>query len=143
MAIDRYTAIVAGPASGPRSRVWAIDLDRVHEADFSEPLSPVDSDHPDAFANYVLGVVDQFKARGHDIPPLDIVITSAVPRGKGLSSSASIEVAMAIMLARITGADLNHSISRFLSAAEHAFPARSMRHQGMLVSHRRPARLAD
>jgi galactokinase len=47
------------------------------------------------WANYLLGVVDQFLKRGHLISGFDVQVYGTIPIGSGLSSSAAIECGMA------------------------------------------------
>lgn len=54
-------------------------------------LQSVPAEH---FATYVFGCLREVHALGFAIPSLDIHISSAVPMGVGLSSSAALEVAM-------------------------------------------------
>ena len=118
MAIDRWAIVVADLAPA-NSTLWAIDLDETAQCNLSTPLAPVDAH----FANYLLGVVDQFAKLGHTAPNLDLAITSTVPIGAGLASSAAIEVAMATLLEDIVPARLD-SIDKALlcQRAEHTFP---------------------
>uniref|UniRef100_A0A7S1EVP5 Galactokinase n=1 Tax=Noctiluca scintillans TaxID=2966 RepID=A0A7S1EVP5_NOCSC len=48
-----------------------------------------------AWANYVGGVLEEFRQRGIDVGGLDIYITSNIPSGAGVSSSAACELAVA------------------------------------------------
>ncbi len=50
------------------------------------------------WANYLLGVVDQFKKAGHTIKGVDIVFGGNIPVGAGLSSSAAVEIGFAKVL---------------------------------------------
>ena len=45
------------------------------------------------FGRYVFGCIQEVARRGHAIPPLDIHVSSELPMGVGLSSSAALEVA--------------------------------------------------
>ena len=45
-----------------------------------------------------MGVIDQLNKRGHEIPGFDCVLTSNIPIGAGLSSSAAIESGLAVGL---------------------------------------------
>lgn len=102
LAIDRYTVIVAAIASDNRSSIFARDLDRVETVDLTALLTAI----PGSFANYVLAVVEQFQKRGVPIANLDLLITGNLPRGSGLSSSASLEVAVATLLEQVHAAAL-------------------------------------
>lgn len=46
------------------------------------------------FGNYVLGCIRVLEQAGYSIPPLNVYVTSSVPIGSGLSSSAALEVAV-------------------------------------------------
>lgn len=69
------------------------------EFDHARYLS-VDDRAPAAknWSDYVVGVLREFQKLGHAPVPFHISFTGAVPVGSGLSSSASIEVAMAMAL---------------------------------------------
>jgi len=47
------------------------------------------------WARYVLGVVNEFRARGHPVTGIEIEVDGAVPIGAGLSSSAALTCAVA------------------------------------------------
>nr|CAB3248187.1 galactokinase-like [Phallusia mammillata] len=84
----------------------------------NNPLTP----GKPAWANYAKGVVQTFK--GAAIPGFKAVIVSSVPLGGGLSSSASIEVALHTFLESITGEKSIDLKVKALSCqeAEHKFP---------------------
>jgi len=48
-----------------------------------------------AWGDYLRGVADELLKAGHSLSGMDIVITSDVPQGSGLSSSAALEVSVA------------------------------------------------
>lgn len=104
VGIDRQAVFVAERADTSHSSLYAVDLDEVVEADLTQLLSPLGVTH---WANYPLGVAKQFVERGFDLPAIDVVFTSSVPVGSGLSSSAAIEVAMATLLEQILGVELD------------------------------------
>jgi galactokinase len=73
--------------------------------------------------NYLLGVADQFQRTGLTPPNLDVLVISTVPIGAGLSSSAAVEVAFALMLARLLHTPLSPlELARLCQRAEQAFP---------------------
>ena len=48
-----------------------------------------------AWANYVVGVLEEFRQRGVNVGGLDAHLTSNIPSGAGVSSSAAVELAIA------------------------------------------------
>ncbi len=94
-AIDRATLVVFSPAQGDESRLYAADF--AEEAAFTLAGLPAKtqtdaSPLPD-WALYPAGVMWALHAEGLNIPALHAVFASDVPRGSGLSSSASVEMA--------------------------------------------------
>jgi galactokinase len=60
----------------------------------------------DGWQAYVAGVVWALRQAGHDVPPADLVLSSDVPLGAGLSSSAALECATLTVLADLGGLDI-------------------------------------
>jgi len=74
------------------------------------------------WSKYVAGVLQQFKRAGETLPPLELLIESDVPVGGGVSSSAALEVAVAMLVQRVLGQNLDgHEIARRCQAAEHEY----------------------
>ncbi|MEO8311298.1 MAG: galactokinase [Caldimonas sp.] len=73
----------------------AVDAEFTLRSDgFARPLRFTLDHLPDEpFGRYVFGCLQQIARRGHAIPPLDIHVSSDLPMGVGLSSSAALEVA--------------------------------------------------
>ena len=91
-AIDFETRIAIGPRSDRQVRICACDYgDAIDQFDLDAPITP----RPDAqWANYVRGVVQVLLAKGLALGGMDMAIAGDVPQGAGLSSSASLEVAV-------------------------------------------------
>ncbi len=131
MAIDRWTVVVADTTAAHLSSLWAVDLDEVATANLTAPLEP----QPPGFANHLLGVAQQFCARGLRLPNIDLAVTSTVPIGGGLGSSAALEVAMATLLEQLAGSRLASLEKALLcQRAEHAFAATPCGIMDMLVA---------
>jgi galactokinase len=54
-----------------------------------------------AWANYVKGVIEQLRRRGASVGGFNAAIDGTIPMGAGMSSSAALEVASALMLRRL------------------------------------------
>ncbi|WP_192457189.1 galactokinase [Musicola keenii] len=91
-AINYCTTISAAPRADRLIRVVAADYhDQLDEFSLDAPIEP----HPNwQWANYVRGVVKHLLRRSHAFDGADLVIGGDVPQGAGLSSSASLEVAV-------------------------------------------------
>jgi galactokinase len=105
LAIDRVCVIAArrsdptAATPGATIRIRSLDAESVVEvpADGSADPSVVEP----AWGRYVAGVVRELGARGRPPVGFDAVLASDVPLGAGLSSSAALEVAVAVALARL------------------------------------------
>ncbi len=118
MAIDRHTVVVA--AVRDDNRVTVVSDTAQGEATFAidDALAPGEP----RWANYIKGVVAGCRAANIDVPGFDAVITSDVPLGGGLSSSASLEVAVATLIEAMTDKPLDPVDKALLcQRAEHDF----------------------
>jgi galactokinase len=104
MAIDRYTVIAAAPNGSDGITLRSAAGDGIATVDLTQPLEPGPKGY---WANYPLGVIAGFLARGLKLAGFDAVLNSTVPLGGGLSSSAALEVATATLLEVITGRKLD------------------------------------
>jgi galactokinase len=65
-----------------------------YSQELDERVSISDNEHtPPGFASYILGCIRLLQQEGQAIPPLNLHVSSSVPMGSGLSSSAALEVA--------------------------------------------------
>lgn len=98
-AIDRATYIAFSPAGAPHSTLWAADFDQ--QVSFSpgtiSTKSQIDSSLIPEWGLYPAGVMWSLMEETLPAFSMNAVFASDVPRGSGLSSSASVE--MAFMLA--------------------------------------------
>ncbi len=91
-AIDFHTLVAARARSDRTVRVMALDyVGQLDEFSLDAPIVPRE-DAP--WANYVRGVVQMLLAHGVDLDGADLALAGNVPQGAGLSSSASLEVAV-------------------------------------------------
>lgn len=117
-AIDRYIVIAATPNGLDHARIATAlggntETIALREAQkISEPK----------WTNYLRGVIEGFRLRGHQIPGFDAYITSSVPGGAGLSSSAALECAVATLLEGLLDTVLDTREKALLcQKAEHDF----------------------
>jgi galactokinase len=121
IAIERHCVALAAPAAGARSRVILADLNRESAADLLRPATPADVERGSP-ESYILSVAALMAAHAARAMNLDLLITSTVPFGSGLSSSASLEIAVASALERAWGARLAPTEKALLGQrAEHEF----------------------
>ncbi len=85
-AIPQQTTVSIGRSADDRHHFYSVELaERVE-------LLPTES-APDGFARYIEGCIRVLEKEGVSIPLLNLFVTSTVPIGAGLSSSAALEVA--------------------------------------------------
>lgn len=100
-AIGYQTAIAARARDDGWVHVVAGDYGEARDAfRIDAPLSPRD-DAP--WANYLRGVVQVMREAGRPLRGAELYVAGDVPQGAGLSSSASLEVALAGLLSRLAG----------------------------------------
>ncbi|MFT4631009.1 MAG: galactokinase [Candidatus Pseudothioglobus sp.] len=94
-AINYHTVVCAAARTDALVRVVAADYgDAFDEFDISTTLQS-DTDPARGWVNYVRGMLQVARTRGYPVGGLDLVIAGDVPQGAGLSSSASLEMALA------------------------------------------------
>ena len=97
-AIDRATYIAFAPADRDQTTLLAVDLNQ--KASFSARTIPTktqtDSSLLPEWALYPAGVMWALQKETLSTPAMNAVYSSDVPRGSGLSSSASVEMAFMI-----------------------------------------------
>lgn len=136
-AIDRRTVVAWGPG-GDAMRVVAVDLGERDRFALGSTIS-----HGADWADYVRGVATELIQAGHPLAPLDLAIAGDVPLGAGLSSSASLEVAVALAMTSgtldpVTAARIGQRAeNRFVGCAcgimDQLVSATAMSHHAMLI----------
>lgn len=89
-AIDKHVTYGLKENGLNKYRFHAIDLEESFEVEVGK-LYYSDKGWP----NYLMGVIDQLNKAGYEIPGFDCVVTSDIPIGAGLSSSAALEAGLA------------------------------------------------
>jgi len=103
MTIDRRVVAVVRPRDDRRVRLVAADFGRRVEFELGQPAEGANR----RWVPYVFGVVNELHRRGAVRRGLDLLVSGDVPRGSGLSSSAAIEIAVALGLQGAFGFELS------------------------------------
>ena len=119
-AIDSHTAVALRPRDDAVVRVVAADLQ--HAVDEFRLDAPLQRNPRKPWADYVRGVFWALAERGLPLRGAQIAVAGDVPRGAGLSSSASLEVALALALQQAFGLDLSATeLAQLSQRAENDF----------------------
>ncbi|MEJ1237638.1 galactokinase [Chryseolinea sp. T2] len=89
--IDREMVFAIGRSKDKTSSLHALKHGQTYEFDIQNPVRVA---HP-VWANYMLGVLHQYKEKGLKMDALHCVVDGDVPTGAGLSSSAALECGFA------------------------------------------------
>ena len=89
-ATDKAAFLAIALSNSETGKWISIDMKETIEVDFKE-IKPLQN-HP--WANYILGVIQQFENRGMKVPPFNCVMAGDIPIGSGMSSSAALESAV-------------------------------------------------
>jgi galactokinase len=119
-AIDYQTLVAASPRDDGLMRVVAADYgDATDQFRVDAPIAQ----HPGLpWAAYVRGVVQMLRQRGIALQGAELAIAGDVPQGAGLSSSASLEVALLQALNDLQGLGLDPTqIALLAQQAENQF----------------------
>jgi galactokinase len=95
IAIDKACFVAVAPNGEGKFRLWSENMEQSREW----PTGAIGSLKPARdWSDYAVGVAQQLLAAGFTIEPADLAIYSTVPVGSGLSSSAALEVSVALAL---------------------------------------------
>jgi len=121
MAIERHTLIAAargGSNSSPSINACSLNLDS--EDAFTVARGRLEPSGQ--WTDYIKGVLAEFLERGLAAESLDVLVSSNVPMGCGLSSSAALQVATARLLQQLDPVVVSdEDIPALCQAAEHKF----------------------
>jgi galactokinase len=105
-AIDLYLTLICEPRAGRIITVFSENYDQ--EADFSlDDLVPINGDP--GWVDYIRAVCWALENSGYPLTGASLNISSSIPVGSGLSSSAALEIAVAMSLAAACKYDLSPS----------------------------------
>jgi galactokinase len=99
VAMDLYTWVAAAPREDSRVHVFSRNLGKHAEMDLRDPNLRLQRH----WSAYVLGVAASLRMSGAEIAGANLLLEGKVPMGAGLSSSASVEVAVGFALLESSG----------------------------------------
>lgn len=105
LALAQGTAVAVAGRTDPVLRV----VSDTHPETFEAPIGALAPGVPSGWAAYVAGTVWAVRGLGVPVPGLDVAIVGDVPLGAGLSSSASLECAIALAVDDIAAAGLSRT----------------------------------
>ena len=118
LAVDRGTTMSGQARSDRQVTIHSRELGKTETIALDKLLAEAVS----PWSRYTLGVVDQFRRNDLPVEGFDAEISGNLPLGAGLSSSASLENATVLFLAKLFGAKLEPlQMARLSQKAEHDF----------------------
>lgn len=117
-AINKYICFAVSVSKTDECTLIAKDLNESYQFNWKEELIPVDK----MWVNYMLGVLHQLKKRNFSLKGINIVFSSTIPMGAGLSSSAALECGFAYALNKLFKLGLSREeIALMGQKSEHTF----------------------
>ena len=118
MAIDRGTTVAAAPRADRLVRAHSVNLQETAEFDLDRPGPR----RRGVWFDYVEGVAQALARRGARLGGANLVISSDVPSGAGLSSSAALEISTGLALLASSGAEVERvTLALAGQEAEHTY----------------------
>jgi galactokinase len=103
IAVNRRTVVAAAPNGGTRLRVKSVEFDEYVEIDLS---SSATTSQPH-WVTYVEGVARVLREREVPVSGADLMVTSTVPIGSGMSSSAALEMSVGAAFVALAGVEID------------------------------------
>ncbi len=117
-ATDKAAYLAIFPSESENCIWISLDMNSQVSLDL-ETIKPLEND---TWANYILGVVQQFEKQGLKVPPFNCVIAGDVPIGSGMSSSAALESAVGFAINHLNGFGLDSkSLAKLVQQSENEF----------------------
>ncbi len=116
-AIDKYIYVALQNRDDDQIHLYSLN----YQESFQCLLTEIEKSET-LWANYILGVVDQFQRLGSAIKGLNLVFFGDIPQGAGLSSSAALECAVAFALQKTNELQFSRmELAKLAQSAEHDF----------------------
>lgn len=117
-AIDKYVCFAVNLSDSESGELYAADLGQYFKVNVNDDLKPV----PQKWVNYLLGVIHEMKTQGKVTGGFKAAISSDIPMGAGLSSSAALECGFAFALNSVFQLGIEREkLALIGQAAEHHF----------------------
>ena len=117
MAIAERTYVAVAPRADDTIRVYSRELKKDRSFKLSDAWA-----RRGKWLDYIEGVARALVARGVNVPGADVYVTSDVPLGAGLSSSAALELALGLAFNTLGGSELTaRDLALVGRAAENEF----------------------
>ncbi|MDA7920977.1 galactokinase [Verrucomicrobiales bacterium] len=122
IAIARHLTVDAGLSPDDKFRILPVGLGISDPVEFEIEDCKAGADPGHSWLNYVFGVISGYRGAGVQVPAFQAAISSTLPTGAGLSSSAALETAIALVIEALTGVEQD-VVDRALicQKAEHDF----------------------
>lgn len=118
MAIDAGIMMVGALNGSQEVNLYSVDFN----AQDSFEVQEIQPSSEKKWTNYVRGVGQQFQLAGFELQGMDVLIKGNVPQGAGLSSSAALEVAAAVLMRALHGWDIGDvALVKLTQRAENEF----------------------
>jgi len=118
-AIDKYICFAIKSTDSETGEFYAVDYDDHYTVNINDDLKPLKEQ---LWANYMLGVIHEIKKKGNKIGGFKVALSSDIPIGAGLSSSAALECGFAYALSTINNLNIDRkTITLMGQASEHNF----------------------
>jgi len=117
-AINKYICFAISKNQNSECVIIANDLNETYKFDINQALKPIDT----MWVNYILGVLHQLKEKGAKMQGFNIVFSSTIPMGAGLSSSAALECGIGYAMSKLFNLGLTkEEIALIGQKSEHTF----------------------
>ncbi|MEK8180525.1 galactokinase [Flavobacterium buctense] len=117
-AINKYICFAVSKNNDSDCTLIAKDLNEAYKFDLNDDLKPIEK----MWANYILGVLHEIKKRGYNLKGFDMVFSSTIPMGAGLSSSAALECGIGYAMNKLFNLGLTkEEIALIGQKSEHTF----------------------
>ncbi|HLA55031.1 MAG TPA: galactokinase [Flavobacterium sp.] len=117
-AINKYICFAISENADNQCSIIAKDLNDGYKFDLEDDLKPIDK----MWANYILGILHLLKEKGLKLKGFNLVFSSTIPMGAGLSSSAALECGIGYAMNKMYNLGLTkEEIALTGQKAEHIF----------------------